>query len=226
MSTSAISSHGGNSRLIESRSAIDSCSRNHLSDPQWFAVWTKSRHENVAAALIGSLGIARFLPLKSESRQWSDRRQTVNVPLFSGYLFVKISLLDGSKLRILQVPGVAGFVGNSQGPMAIPEDEIEAVRRVVDRKIQCTVHTFLNEGDRVRVVRGPLAGIEGQLVRTNSQTRLVIAVSMIHRSLAVHVNREDVEPFENFAVARDRVSASSGAQIAAHQFRALEGSIQ
>lgn len=151
--------------------------------------------------MIGSLGVTSFLPLKSESRQWSDRKQTVHVPLFSGYLFVRVNLSDGNKFRVLQVPGVAGFVGNSHGPLPIPEGQIEAVRTVVERRVECTVHPLLEEGDRVRVIRGPLAGMEGRLVRMNSAARLVISISMIHRSLAAHVDRDDVERFEDCAAA-------------------------
>ena len=189
------------SRAIEKTSALDNSLRDYLCGTHWFAVWTKSRQEKVAAAMIGSLGVTSFLPLKSEARQWSDRKQTVHVPLFSGYLFVRVNLSDGNKLRVLQVPGVAGFVGNSHGPLPIPEGQIEAVRTVVERRVECTVHPLLEEGDRVRVIRGPLAGMEGRLVRMNSAARLVISISMIHRSLAAHVDRNDVERFEDCAAA-------------------------
>jgi transcription antitermination factor NusG len=228
MSASVIALEGNN--LIESPSAMESCSGDYFCGAHWFAVWTKSRQEKVAAAMIGSLGVTNFLPLKSESRQWSDRKQTVNVPLFSGYLFVKMNVSDGSKLRVLQVPGVAGFVGNSHGPLPIPEDQIEAVRTVVERRIECTVHPLLKEGDRVRVVRGPLVGMEGRLVRANSLTRLVISISMIHRSLAVHVDRDDVERCEDCAAALERArsfgEAPAQVRVAAHRFEALERSVQ
>lgn len=200
MSASIVPMEGNGSRSIQTAGAIENCS-GHYCGTHWFAVWTKSRQEKVAAAMIGSLGVLTFLPLKSESRQWSDRKQTVNVPLFSGYLFVRMSLSDSSKFRVLQISGVAGFVGNRHGPLPIPEDQIEAVRTVVERRIECTVHPFLKEGDSVRVIRGPLAGVEGRLVRTNSQTRLVISISMIHCSIAVHVDREDVERCKDCAAA-------------------------
>lgn len=230
MSASVIALEGNNSRSIESPSVVEGYSGDYYSRTHWFAVWTKSRQEKVAAAMIGSLGVTNFLPLKSESRRWSDRKQTVNVPLFSGYLFVKMSLTDGSERRVLQIPGVAGFVGNSHGPLPIPEDQIEAVRNLVARRIECTIHPLLKEGDRVRVVRGPLAGIEGRLVRMNSLTRLVISISMIHRSLAVHVDWGDVERCEDYAAAPDstRSCGDGPAQVsvATYQFGALERSIQ
>jgi transcription antitermination factor NusG len=171
---------------------------NFTGECRWFAVWTKSRQEKVAAAMINSLGVANYLPLKTESRQWSDRRQTVTVPLFSGYLFVRMNPLSPNKIRILSVPGVAGFVGNSRGPLPIPDHQIKAVRTVVSQGIDCTVHPLTAEapfekGDLVRVVRGALAGVEGRLVRVNSSSRLVISIEMIHRSLALSISRGDVE---------------------------------
>ncbi len=169
------------------------------SDSHWFAVWTRSRQEKVAAAMIGSLGVANYLPLRTESRQWSDRKQNVTIPLFSGYLFVRMNLLDGSKLRVLGVPGVAGFVGNSSGPSPIPDHQVEAVRAVVAQGMECTVHSLLEEGDLVRVVRGALAGVEGRLVRFNSASRLMISIEMIHRSLSVSISRDDVEPVRSYA---------------------------
>src|ERR1700733_6900226 len=97
-------------------------------DHRWYAVWTRSRQEKIAAGTLGMLGIQHYLPLKSEIRQWSDRRQAVEVPLFSGYLFVRINLLKESKLRVLKVPGVVAFVGNQSGPLPIPSKQIEDVR--------------------------------------------------------------------------------------------------
>jgi transcription termination/antitermination protein NusG len=168
-------------------------------DLHWFAVWTRSRQEKVVAATLASLGIANYLPLKTESRQWSDRRQSVSVPLFSGYVFVKTNLMSSEKLRVLKVPGVAGIVGNSRGPLSIPDQQLEAVRQVVERNADFTVHPLLEEGDSVRVVRGALAGVEGRLLRMNSSSRLVISVEMIHRSIAVSIAREDVEPLTDLA---------------------------
>jgi transcription antitermination factor NusG len=173
----------------------DTCS----AESQWYALWTRSRQEKVTAAMIESLGVSNYLPFKTELRQWSDRKQKVTVPLFSGYLFVKINLLDGSKLRVLGLPGVAGFVGNSTGPLPIPDYQIEAVRSVVTQGMECTVHSLLEEGDLVRVVRGPLTGVQGRLIRFNSASRLVISIEMIHRSLSVGISRNDVELVQSCA---------------------------
>jgi transcription antitermination factor NusG len=149
--------------------------------------------------MIESLGVPNYLPFKTVLRQWSDRKQKVTVPLFSGYLFVRMNLLDGNKLRVLNLPGAAGFVGNSIGPLPIPDYQIEAVRSVVTQGMECTVHSLLEEGDLVRVVRGPLAGVEGRLIRFSSASRLVISIEMIHRSLSVGISRNDVELVQSCA---------------------------
>ncbi len=170
---------------------------NYSSGSQWFAVWTRSRQEKSAATMLATLGVPHFLPLKSEVHQWSDRKQTVAMPLFSGYLFVHINLARDSRLRVLNAAGIAGFVGNQQGPSPIPDHEIEDIRTVLEARVECTVIPLLNEGDRVRVLRGPLAGVEGRLIRSNSSSRLSISIETIHKSLMVNVSRQDVERLEH-----------------------------
>ena len=171
-------------------------------DSCWYAVWTRSRQEKVAAASLNNLGIRHYLPLNSELRHWSDRKQMVDVPLFSGYLFVCISLLKkNSKLQVLKVPGIVGFVGNQTGPLPIPDQQIEDIRTVLTAGVECSVHPFLEEGDRVRVVRGALAGVVGTLLHTNSTSRLLISIDMIRQSLSVNVLREDVELVSTKSVA-------------------------
>lgn len=161
---------------------------------QWYAVWTRSRQEKTAAAMLDAFGIEQYLPMNIELRRWSDRKQMVEVPIFSGYLFVYMDLLRQSKLRVLNVPGIVDFVHNHMGPLPIPDREIEDIRTMLRAGVQCSSHSFIGEGERVRVVRGVLAGLEGQLVRNASRDRLIIAVETIQRSLAVDISRQDVEP--------------------------------
>ena len=165
-------------------------------DARWYAVWTRSRQEKASAGMLEGLGIEHYLPLNSELRQWSDRKQLVESPLFSGYLFVRTSLSYKSKLRVLKVPGIVAFVGNQSGALPIPDQQIEDVRTVLTARVECSVQASLHEGDRVRVVRGALAGVEGTLLRTNSTSRLFISVELIRQSLSVNVRREDVEPID------------------------------
>jgi transcription termination/antitermination protein NusG len=182
---------------LKESTAMDYEIGSYSSDSQWFAVWTRSRQEKSAATMLAALGVPHFLPLKSEVHQWSDRKQAVTVPLFTGYLFVRIDLAKDSRLRVLNTSGVAGFVGNQSGPSPIPDHQIEDIRTVLETRVECTVIPLLNEGDRVRVLRGPLAGIEGRLVRSNSSSRLSISIETIHKSMLVNVSRNDAELLEN-----------------------------
>ena len=161
--------------------------------PQWFAVWTRSRQEKAAATMLEALGIPHFLPLVSEHRQWSDRRKMVKVPLFPGYLFVQITITSGLELRVRKVPGVVNFVGNQNGPSAVLEDEIQSVRALLSRGAECFPCPFLKAGDRVRVVSGVLAGIEGSFIRCGTRSRVVVSVEIIQRSVSVDVPACDVE---------------------------------
>lgn len=165
-----------------------------LGEVSWYAVSTRSRQENVAASMLENLAIENFLPLAVERRQWSDRKQVVNVPLFPGYLFVRIPVVREFQLRVLKVPGVVRFIGNQSGPQEIPDAEIENIQAVLLHRIQCVRCPTPKVGERVRIARGVLEGIEGTLVRFGSDTSLVISVEMIQQSVAVHVDSSDVEP--------------------------------
>jgi len=183
---------------------------NEFSVPRWFAVWTRSRQEKVAAGMLQTLGVEHYLPLKSELRQWRDRKQTVHLPLFSGYLFVRMDPTKDSRLQVLKTPGIAGFVGNNTGPSPIPDQQIEDIRTVLTKHVECSVLPFLEEGACVRVVRGPLAGVEGRLLQGNSSSRLLISIEMIHKSLAVSVSRQDVEPLDSNATRHNELHPMSG----------------
>jgi len=166
------------------------------SQTAWFAVWTRSRQEKVVAAMFQSFDITHFLPLKAEVHRWSDRKQTVTTPLFRGYLFVRLNPNRDSRLRVLSTPGVAGLVGNQTGPLPVPDYEIENIRTVITQKVQYSTFPSIPIGNRVRVIRGVLAGVEGTLLRTAADSKLVLSVEMIQQSIAVSVHASDVEAIE------------------------------
>ncbi|MGA2427004.1 MAG: UpxY family transcription antiterminator [Candidatus Acidiferrum sp.] len=157
-------------------------------------MYTKSRQERVAAGVLENLGIRVFLPLITEVHRWSDRKKEVTVPLFASYLFVQIPSSRESQVRVLKVPGVINFVGNQLGPLAVPEKEIEDVRSVLSERIDCSPCPFLNIGERVRIIGGALDGIEGTLVGRGPDTKLVISIELIQRSMAISVYGFNVKP--------------------------------
>lgn len=160
----------------------------------WYALSIRSRHEKISASILENMAFDCFLPLIYEDRRWSDRKKRVALPLFPGYLFVRLVNLSEFHLRVLKVPGIVGFIGNKNGPAVVPENEIEDVRAALSRGHRCAPSPFFGVGDRVRVVRGALAGIEGIFTYQGPQSSLVISIALIHRSVAVTVSKDDVEP--------------------------------
>jgi transcription antitermination factor NusG len=131
----------------------------------WFAVFSRSRHERTVATALTYTGVTTFLPLVSEMHFWSDRRKLVDVPLFPGYVFVQIPNSPEARLHVLKTSGVVRFVGNRYGAVPIPDKEISDVRTVLDHKLGCSPHPFLQLGQHVRIRGGSLDGVEGILAQ-------------------------------------------------------------
>ena len=160
----------------------------------WYAVWSRSRHEKMVAGALTNVGITTFLPLVTETHRWSDRRKSVDVPLFPGYVFVQIPNSAEAQLQVRKMSGVVQFVGNQQGAVPIQDKEINDVRAVLEQKVSCSPYPFLQLGQRVRICGGAFDGIEGFLIGRDSASKLVISIELIQRSLAVSVYNLDVEP--------------------------------
>jgi transcription antitermination factor NusG len=137
-------------------------------------------------------GIECFLPLYRSIRRWKDRRKQLELPLFPGYVFVRIPLR--SRLGVLTIPGVTQLVTFGGVPAALPDQEIEALRDCLARKGCMEPHPYLRGGRRVRVCNGPVAGATGLLVRRKDKFRLVLSIDLLMRSVAVEVDECDVEP--------------------------------
>jgi transcriptional antiterminator NusG len=160
----------------------------------WYAVWSRSRHEKKVVTALTNAGVTTFLPLVTEMHRWNDRRKSVDIPLFPGYVFVQIPSSTEAQLRVLKTTGVVQFVGNRQGALAIEDKEINDVRAVLEQRVSCSPYPFLQLGQRVRIRGGALDGIEGVLVGRDSASKLVISIELIQRSLAVTVYNFHVEP--------------------------------
>lgn len=161
---------------------------------QWYALQTRPRHEKKVAAELLRKGVSTFLPLVCETRQWSDRRMRVELPLFASYLFVNIVATPEARVVVLGSYGALSFVGTGKDLIPVPENQIEHVRRLVASKIPFAAHPFLKIGQRVRIRGGALDGIEGILERRQGSARLVISVQTIQRSLSMSIEGYDIEP--------------------------------
>jgi transcription antitermination factor NusG len=156
----------------------------------WWAVYTKHQHEKVISDLLVAKGLEVFLPQYESVRQWKDRKKIVSLPLFPCYIFVR----PGSRLHVVSTPGVHMIVSRGERDAMVPESEIDAIRRTVEAHVSVEPHTFLNCGERVRVTRGSLEGLEGILLRKKNTCRLILSVDMLAQSVAVEVNASDVVP--------------------------------
>jgi len=160
-------------------------------DPFWYAAYTSANHEKRVAEQFTRRSVEHFLPLYQSVRRWKDRRVQLQLPLFPGYVFVRLALRD--RLRVLQVPGVANLVGFRGTPTALPQEEIDALRTSLLNGVRAEPHRYLTIGRRVRVKSGPLTGMEGILVRKKNQDRLVISLDLILRSVAVEVSALELD---------------------------------
>ena len=162
--------------------------------PEWYAVYANVRHEKRVKEFLDARMLECYLPAYRSVRRWQDRRKEVELPLFPGYLFVRIAYR--SRLQVLTAPGVVHIVSFDGKPVPICEDEIETLRQTLSRGRNCEPHPYLKVGRRVRVRNGPLFGIEGTFVRRKEGYRLIISIELIMRSVATEVDEADVEPVD------------------------------
>jgi len=163
-------------------------SRDGYSDDHcaWYVLYTRHQHEKTVAQILTSKGFEIFLPLYSTARRWQDRTKLISSPLFPCYVFLKGGL--ERRLDIMKTPGVHSLVSTAGQPSAIPPTEIEAIQRVVESGACARPYPFFECGDRMRVKSGPLAGIEGILIRKKNLYRLVLSINMLGKAAAVEID--------------------------------------
>ena len=163
-------------------------------EESWFALYVQVNHEREVTNRLEQKEIGSFLPLMECWSKRKDRRKKVSVPMFRGYVFVRTVLDNYIHVHILKTPGALKILGNSEGPLPIPHFQIENLQTLLRSPDPLTLNPYLKEGNWVRVVRGPLAGCMGILLRHNPKKgRLIVSVDMICKSVSVELDVEDVE---------------------------------
>jgi len=162
--------------------------------PRWYAIHTRSRHEKLVARQFLEKQIEAFLPLRTEVHRWKDRYKEVEVPLFSGYVFAQFASGSLRRQAVLKTTGVIRIVGFGQRDEPVPDEQIDALRRVLESDTLLHKHRYLRVGQRVKVISGALAGVEGILKRIKGNARLVIAVEPIRQAVAVELSGYEVVP--------------------------------
>ena len=176
---------------VEPPSVWPALPREYL-EPHWYAAYTSANHEKRVAEQLEARDVECFLPLYASVRRWKDRRVTLQLPLFPGYVFIHMALRN--RLQILQIPGVASLVGFGGTPAALPQNEIDVLRAGLGTGVRAEPHPYINVGRKVRVTGGPLAGLEGMLLRWKGNLRVVLSIDLIQRSVVVDVDASAIEP--------------------------------
>lgn len=173
-------------------------------EPLWYATHMRANREKQVAEQLARRSVEHFLPLYQSVRRWKDRKVQLQLPLFPGYVFVRLALRD--RLQVLQIPGVVRLVGFDGTPTSLPEAEIEALRTSLISGICAEPHPYLAVGRRMRIVSGPFQGQEGILSRKKNCVRVVISLDLIMRSIAVEIDPAVLEPVNTL---RTRSAASN-----------------
>jgi transcription antitermination factor NusG len=159
---------------------------------RWYAAQTCANHERRVQEQLRLRTVDAYLPVYASVRRWKDRRVSLELPLFPGYVFVHLALRD--RLQVLQTPSVVRIVGFGGSAAALPDQEIEALRQGLTNELRIEPHPYLKVGQRMRVRTGSLQGLEGILVRKKNVSRFVISLDLIMRSVAVEIDASELEP--------------------------------
>jgi transcriptional antiterminator NusG len=158
--------------------------------PQWFALQVRTRWENSTAVLLSGKGYEAFLPTYKTKKRWNGQIREIQAPLFPGYVFCRFDALK--RLPVLVTPGVIAVVGRGRVPLPVDDSEIAAVQTVVASGFRAEPWPYLELGQRIRIECDALAGLEGILVNFKGSHRIIVSVSLLHRSVALEIDRASV----------------------------------
>ena len=159
----------------------------------WYVLHTKSRHENVVNEGLLRKSVEVYLPRITVPSKRRDRKATIRVPLFPGYVFVKTDLHPNTHLEIVKVAGAVRFIGNKQGPLPVADETVDSLKIMVTSDHPLTTGHNLKKGDKVMVIHGPLAGLIGTFVRYGGKGRLLVSVEALGQYAGVEVSEDDIE---------------------------------
>ena len=165
------------------------------SDSPWYVTCTSPRHERIVSRQLGERGIDSFLPTYASVRRWKDRRKVLELPLFPGYVFVRVNAEN--RVELLRLPGVLGLICFQGRPAPVAASELQDLRASLLDPTRVQPHPFLKAGRRVRIRVGAMAGVEGIFLRKRDRARIVLSISLLQRSVAVEIDAADVEPISH-----------------------------
>ncbi len=158
---------------------------------RWYAAYTQPRHEKKVVAHLGLREVECFLPLYVAPRRWNNGvKVNLELPLFPGYVFVKLSL--ERQFQVLSTPSIIRLVGSESRPLPIAMHEMDVLMHRI-QPLKPEPHPFIQVGDRVRIKSGPLAGLEGILLQKKDRCRFVLSMDLIMQSISVEVDAADID---------------------------------
>ena len=170
----------------------------------WYAVWTRSRHEQVVRQQLEQHHLEAFLPTITRWSRWKDRKKKIEWPLFPSYCFARFD--SAERVRVLKCSGVVNIVSIGDKITPIPDSELEGIRTLVESDFQYDPCPLIRQGMMVEASHGPLRGVIGRLVRKGSHARLVLSVDLIGQAVSVEVDAADVKPYSHRIIDEDRIS--------------------
>lgn len=162
-----------------------------MSKKNWHAIYTRSRTEKKVTEHMQKRGYQVYLPLVKTLKQWSDRKKKVEIPLIAGYVFVCVN--EEEYYKILETPGTVNYVTFEGKAVAIPENQILAMKTALENNMQVELQQKqFNKGEHVKVIAGPLKGTEGEYVSEAHKQNFIINIQNVGFTLSVEVNANDV----------------------------------
>ena len=164
----------------------------HNTESRWYALTVAPNHERSGALNLRTKGYEDFVPMYCSRRRWSDRVKVLDLPLFAGYVFCRFDLKQ--RFSVLSTPGIRSVVSMGKSAAPIADSEILALQQIVNSGVGAEPYSFLEVGLAVRLLDGPLCGLEGILTELKGRQRLVVSINLLSRSVSVEVDASWVTP--------------------------------
>lgn len=173
---------------------VTSIASDRIAEPNWYALYTRSRFEKKLLGELTDRSVEVFLPMREVLSRWKDRKKKIWIPLFPGYIFIHQIDTPENRYKVLNVPGAVRFVGFNGETVPIPDEQIEGVRMFLESSLSVDPYPYIRIGRRVEVIAGPLKGVQGKLVQKRGRFRFVLQVDLIRQAVSVEIDASDVRP--------------------------------
>lgn len=168
-------------------------------ESRWFAIYTKYKCEKYVTEHLARKGIAAYVPLITKIKQYASRVKRSNVPLINCYVFVKIT--KDQYVKVLETQYVMSFIKQRQNLIAIPDEEINLLKRIVGEMEDVSAGNIeMSIGDEVEIIGGNLTGIRGRLIESEGKNKFVVKLESIGLQLSMIIDKSLLRLIKSKAV--------------------------